>query len=121
MARDVLAVTPITIDAATAAATPETITAANGLIIETGITDNLVISVTHTAASKKTMTIVAGGGPRAALGDLEVDFAAGHETAVVKFFALESARFVQNDGTILIDFESGFTGSAVAYRLPKGL
>ncbi len=121
MARDAVVITALTRDAAKAAATGTVINAANGCIIAAaGNTDNLVVEVTHTAASEKDLTIPAGVGPRSALGDIEEAFAAGNSTPVVKYFVLESARFAQADGAVLLDFETGFTGSVRAYRLPPG-
>lgn len=121
MARDAIAITALNRDAVTAAATGTSITAANGCTIAAGgDTDNLLLEVTHTAASEKDLTIPAGTGPRSSLGGIETAFAAGNVTPVVKYYVLESARFAQADGAIHVDFESGFTGTARVYRLPPG-
>lgn len=85
--------------------------------------DELVIRVENTTASTKAVAIKAGDNPpaeSAGQGDLSVSLTAGNSTAQLKLVAgLESARFVQNDGTVLIDVDSGMTGFITAYRVPR--
>ena len=69
------------------------------------------------------MTIKAGDNPpaeSAGQGDLSVSLTAGDSTVQLKMVAgLESARFVQNDGTLLVDVGSGMTGFISAYKVPR--
>ena len=123
MARDALAITALNIDALTAEPTALTLDAANDVTIAAGgNAGKLVIRVSHTAAAEYDLTLVAPTDSpqaiRSSLGSVVVPFAAGNVTPVVKFFVIESARFAQSDGAIHIDLETGFTGSAWAYRLP---
>ena len=125
MARDAIAVTALTLDTAIASPTGTAVDAANDLTIAAGgNVDNLVIRLTHTADAEYDVTLVAPTDSpqavRASLGSLVVPFAAGDSTAVTKYFVIEGARFVQADGSIHIDLETGFTGFAAAFRLPAG-
>lgn len=84
--------------------------------------DEYLIYVINTTASEKDITIKAGDNPpadAAGVGDLTQAFAAGDSTPVEKVVGpLSSARFIQNDGTVNIDVESGMTGTIVVYRVP---
>ncbi len=85
--------------------------------------EELVIRVENTTASTKAVTIKAGDNPpaeSAGQGDLSVSLTAGNSTVQMKSVAgLESARFVQNDGTLLIDVDSGMTGFISVYQVPR--
>lgn len=123
MARDAVTITALGIDAATASPAGTAINAANDITIAAaGNTGKLVIRITHTAAAEYDATIVAPTDSpqavRSSLGSVVVPFAAGNVTPVTKYFVIESARFAQSDGAIHIDFETGFTGTIAAMRLP---
>jgi hypothetical protein len=85
--------------------------------------DRLVIRFNQTFAGSKNLIIRAGGGVgagnppafRQGLGDLKVPANA----AVVWAGPFELARFVQTDGSINVDFDSGTTGTVTAFLLPK--
>jgi hypothetical protein len=85
--------------------------------------DTLVLVVTNSAGSTKAITIDAGVGGgatpgpafRSGLGALTVNVAT---TATVYIGPLESARFAQLDGSLNVDFASGFTGTITALILP---
>jgi hypothetical protein len=83
----------------------------------------LVIRVENTTAGAKTFTVVAGDSPPASSqgqGDLVTSVAQGNSTAQVKMVAgLESARFTQDDGTLLIDPEGSMTGFISVYHVPR--
>jgi|SRR5574343_904606 len=82
----------------------------------------IVIEVTHTTASSKNVTVLAGDNPPAnasGQGNLVEAFADGSTTPVVKRLVLDSSRFLQDDGTILIDVASGATGKIRAFRVPR--
>lgn len=85
--------------------------------------EEVVIRVENTTASTKAVTIKAGDNPpaeSAGQGDLSVSLTAGNSTAQLGLVAgLESARFIQNDGTLLIDVASGMTGFVTVYKVPR--
>lgn len=118
MARDAVSITGIVLNDGVARPAGTAITPANGAEIDAGYTDNLLIEVRNTAAAEYDVTIRTGVGPLAALGDLVVPVPA---TSGVKLIAVDSARFVQADGKIHLDFEALMAGTVAAYRLPKGL
>lgn len=122
MARDAIAITSLVLNDGVAEPAGTTITPANGAYIDCGgDTQGLFLVVKNTAGAEYDTTIKAGDNPPALLagqGDLVEPVAA---TSGVKFICLESARFVQSDGLIHVDFETSMTGKAMAYRLPQGL
>lgn len=121
MADTAVVVNKLGLDAATNAATAVALTPAENHVIEAGgYTGKLFVTVSHTAAAAKDITFKAGVGPRAALGDLTVNFGIGNVTPVVKHFVLESARFADAKGNIIMNAETGASGTVVAYRLPPG-
>ena len=89
-----------------------------------GASHRLLIEVTNNdAANTLVVTIAAGQNPpavREALGDYEVTLLG---SGVELIGPLESARFMQNDGTIDVAFEETGVGDAEAtvraYLLPK--
>ena len=83
------------------------------VIAAVGRTDKLVIQVVNTTAAKD-VTVEAGVGPRSPLGDLVTEFGATE----TRFIAIESARFVQANGTVRVTMEGA--GSVRAVRLPAG-
>jgi len=106
-----------------ATVTKQSVTVANGIEIEKALInkDNslfVIVEPTNTAA----VTIKAGNAyPNSMLGDLVFTPTASKITAVQ---ILDAARFERTDGSIYIDFATGFTGNiyAVAKRagiLPK--
>lgn len=106
-----------------ATVTKQSVTVANGIEIEKALInkDNslfIVVEPTNTAA----VAIKAGDAyPNSMLGDLVFTPTASKITAVQ---ILDAARFERTDGSIYIDFATGFTGNiyAVAKRagiLPK--
>jgi hypothetical protein len=124
MTRDAVTVSTVAFNTALASPAGTTVNAANDIIITPTVpVSELLIRVTHTAAAEYDLTIVAGANPPAfqnGQGDLVVPFAAGNVTPVIKFFTVESARFQQVDGSIHLDFETGFTGAVAAFALPAG-
>lgn len=109
-----------------AAATADAIDATNHHVIDLAGSDvdctRLMIEVTHTTGSAKVVTVKAGDNPpadAAGVGDLATSFADGSGTPVVKSIMVESARFIQSDGTIEIDVAASTTGSIKAFALPK--
>ena len=88
--------------------TYDTIDQANGMYIpKTVPTKDCLVLVKNTFAGAKKVTFKAGVNPPAmASGDLEQSMAQD----AIMLFNLESARFMQADGTINVDFEAGMTG-----------
>ena len=83
------------------------------VVAAVGRTDKLLLEVVNTTEDK-TVTIHAGVGPRAALGDLVLTFGATE----TRFISIESARFAQADGSVRVTMEGA--GSVRAVRLPAG-
>lgn len=94
---------------------------ANGANIPgAGDSGKLLIRVTNTNASNRTVTVKAGNNPpalRSGLGDLTITVPA---TTGDTLIVVESARFMQADGSINVDFGASMTGIISAVRLPKG-
>lgn len=92
----------------------------NGVSVTGAIPEQTVIRVTNTEASTNTVTVQSGAVPPAlagGLGDLVVTVAA---TTGVQFIGpLESGRFMQADGSLWLDFESGMTGSIDILTVPR--
>lgn len=126
MARTALTVTDLTINSAvaTGVAVGVAIDATNHHVLTvTSPLDSYVIRVTNTTGSTKAATIKAGDNPpadAAGAGDLSVSLTDGSTTPQMKSCVLESARFIQNDGTVLIDIASGMTGYISVFRIPRG-
>lgn len=120
MPRDIVAITALTPDAGTAQPAGTAINVTNGAVINgAGDTKRLLVRVQNTVASAKNVTFRAGVNPpssRKGIGDLVVQVPA---TTGDRLFVLESARFVQADGSIQVDFEAAMTGFVSAVRLPK--
>lgn len=83
--------------------------------------DKVLIRLVNTTASTKVFTLVAGDNPPAASagqGDLTVSLTAGDSTPTVAFLSgLESARFLQNDGTVQITVAASTTGFITAFQI----
>lgn len=123
MARTAVTITSLSANAATADPAGVNLDATNDHVLTpTCPLHEIVIEVTHTTASEKSLTIKAGDNPPAnasGQGDLVTAFDAGDSTAVVKHFVLSSDRFLQDDGTVNIDVPSGMTGKIRAFRVPR--
>lgn len=117
MARDAVTITDLTPSTPVDKPAGTTINTTNGASIDCGgDTDKLVIWVTNTNTTPDhDITILAGDNPpalRAGLGDLVFNVNAAESVLVV-----DGSRHVQDDGTIHIDFETGFAGKIGAWRL----
>jgi hypothetical protein len=81
--------------------------------------NHLVLRVANTAGSNLDVIVRKGVDPpafRSGLGDLTVEVAA---TSGVQWLGpFEVARFAQSNGSLNIDFETGFTGTIIAFMLP---
>jgi hypothetical protein len=93
----------------------------NGISVAAGGLGALVIRVANTNGSDRVITVKAGDDPpahQAPIGDLAVTVAA--TSGVELIGPLETARFLQDDGTIHIDLAASFAGSIEIYSFPKG-
>lgn len=110
------------------------IDASNGMYVDLSSTaipaangsEALVLYVTNTAGSTKTVTIKAGVGggatPGAAIRSGLGDYTTGNLSATTgsAFIGpLDSSRFAQLDGKIYLDFSSGTTGKVWAILIPR--
>ncbi len=91
-----------------------------------GATERVVLEVINNDDAALTVKIKAGVHERAGIGDLSVSLAAsgGGATAKRLIGGLESARFAQKGGGLLIDFDAATGAPAAtvrAYRLPRTL
>lgn len=120
MARDNVPVTDLSKNSMVDRGAGVTIVVANGAEIQcNGDTRGLFIEVTNTNGTDRVLTIKAGDLPPALLagqGDLALTIPA---TSGDKLICLEGARFVQDDGKILVDFAASFAGVIRAFRVPK--
>lgn len=120
MPRDAVAITSLTLNGAVDDPAGTAINATNGATIDAGgDTRGLLVVVTNTFAGAKVTTIQSGVKPpaeHASLGDLTESQAQNDRTT----FVLEGSRFIQADGSIWVDFETGMTGTIRALRLPQG-
>lgn len=123
MARTVIHSTTLTANAATANPAGTTIDQPNGMYIAAGnATEELFLRVSHTAASTKTATVNAGDSPPGNIGGALTITSTGDgsTTPVVSLVGpFTSARFLQSDGTVEIDFASSSTGTVEVIRIPR--
>lgn len=94
--------------------------ATNDHVINAAVPELTVLRVTNTDGSAHTVTIKAGDNPpalAAGQGDLTVSVAA--TTGVQLIGPFESGRFLQNDGTLLVDIEASHAGTITALRVPR--
>lgn len=89
----------------------------NGVSIPNAKPELTVLRVTNTAGSALDVTVQSGNRWMAAQGDLVEEVAA--TTGVEWLGPFGSARFLQSDGAMHVDFESGFTGKITVFKLPR--
>lgn len=92
----------------------------NGVNVPSAEPERTIIRVANTEASTNVVTLKAGDNPpalAAGLGDLAVTVAAS--TGVQFLGPFESGRFLQSDGSLDIDFETGMTGTIDVLQLPR--
>jgi len=115
------AVTPTTL--AAALVTDPAGTTIDSTLVTAGVTvagvqaDEVILRVNNSAAGAHNLIIRAGANPpalAAGQGDRTESVAAG---ATVFVRPGEGARFCQADGSLSVDFETGFTGKITAFRV----
>lgn len=80
----------------------------------------LVLRVANTSAGAVNVIVRAGSLPLAessGQGDLTVSVPAS--TGVVWLGPFESARFLQNDGSVSVDYGAGFAGKVTAFKVNR--
>ena len=117
MARSIVPVTQLVRNGGTFVSSAGTIDTANGQVINAP-SDTLVLYVNNTGPAG-TVVFKAGDNPpalRGILGDESIDIGG---TAAM-YLTFETARFMQDDGTVNIDWGGSPTGSIAAYetRIP---
>lgn len=123
MARTAVTVTSLAKNTGTAEAAGTTADTTNDHVITlpAGInSEHILIRLANTNGSDRVATILAGDNPPAlssGLGNLDVTVPA--TSGVMWVGPLESARFQQDDGTILVDLAASFAGTVTAYSIPK--
>jgi len=121
MARTAVTVTALSrTGAATAAGTSADPT--NGHSVDLGgyPLEEFVFRFTNTNGTDRVATIKAGANPPATAagqGDLAITVPA--TTGDMTVAGLESARFLQADGTVSIDLGASFAGAVRAFRVPR--
>ncbi len=109
--------------AGSVAVTPHTVTQANGITLKNafaGKDNSVVLHVTNSSTSAdSTVTIKAGEKQNASLGDLIIPAPKGTEVAIV--LNRDMASFEKLDGSVDIDFATGFTGTIYATAEKAGL
>ena len=100
----------------------QALTQANGIEIENAYNEkdnSLKIIVENTANSASTLTIKAGDKQNAILGDSIIALTASSVTVISPI--RDGARFERTDGSIYLDFSTGFTGNIYAVGEKAGL
>jgi len=109
------------LNGATGAITIDATLVTNGATVAAAQPERTLIRVTNTEASTNVVTIAAGDNPpalRAGQGALAVTVAAS--TGVQYLGPFESDKYLQDDGSMSIDFETGMTGAIDILLLPRG-
>ena len=82
--------------------------------------DEFVFRFTNTNGTDRVATIVAGDSPPAlSAGQGNLDITVPATSGDMSVAGLESARFMQSDGTISIDLAASFAGKVYAIRVPR--
>jgi post-segregation antitoxin (ccd killing protein) len=102
---------------AVATVTKDAFDAASGHSIDVSniVSEQIEIFIEKAAADTHTVTILAGDFEDKAAGDLEIELSAIATTSV----AIETARFKDNDGLILIDVDGTVSGSIYVAAVPN--
>lgn len=101
-----------------AAAQGTALNASNTMVITpTGPLEEMVIMITNTEGSTNVVTIKKGVGQSSSLGDLALT-TIDATTGRILLPPLESARFLQANGTVRFTIEAGMTGYCMALQRP---
>lgn len=82
--------------------------------------EEFIFRFTNTNGSDRVATIVAGDSPPAlSSGQGNLDITIPATTGDLTVAGLESARFLQSDGTVQIDLAASYAGKVYAIRVPR--
>jgi len=122
MADTAIPITSLGLNANTANPAGTAIVAANNHVVTPDrATKRLAIRLTNTTASSKVFTVVAGDSPpanAAGQGDIEITLTDGSTTPQITWVVVESARFIQSDGTVVVTVAAATTGNIAVLGLP---
>ena len=118
MTRDIINVQYPTLDHTESVAnigiTASTVTQANGVTIADAFSNknnSMFIVISNTATSSSLLTVKAGDAyPNSILGDIVIELPTGISAIQIQ----DLSRFEKADGSIDLDFASGFTGTIYA-------
>ena len=105
---------------ATGSTTVDSTLVTAGVTVAAAVPERTLIRVTQTDGAAHDFILRAGDNPpalRAGQGDLTVEVAA--TTGVQYFGPFESDKYLQDDGSLSIDFETGFVGTIDILKIPK--
>lgn len=92
----------------------------NDHVINAAVPERTLLRVTNTNGTDRVITIVAGDYPPAmAAGQGNLDVTVAATTGVQWIGPFESGRFMQSDGTLLIDGAASIAGTITAFLIPK--
>jgi hypothetical protein len=125
MARTAVAYSNLVANSSFADPAGTAVDATNHHVIAASEPERTLLRVTNTASATKVITVKAGDNPpatAASLGDATYTLGIGNVTTTVVWLGpFESGRFIQDDGTMLVDIASGHTGTITAFKIPKSL
>lgn len=118
MTRDIIQVQYPTLDHTESVAnigiTAKTVTQANGITIADAFSNknnSLFVIISNSGATASTLTVKAGDAyPNSMLGDIKIQLPAGISAIQLQ----DLSRFEKADGSIDLDFATGFTGTIYA-------
>ena len=126
MARDEISLQYLTYDATDSVGSvnveKQAVTQANGIKLKNAFAckdNSMKIIVENTATSDSTLAIKAGEKQNATLGDATIALTKNSSTVIAPI--RDMARFENADGSIDIDFATGFTGNIYAVGEKAGL
>jgi len=120
MARTEIPVTPLPVNAVTAAVSTAIVQADGATILAKGDLQGLLVVVTQTDGTQRVMTILKGAGDQAlTAGQGNIAYTVPATTGHV-LVNLEGTRVCQADGNVHVDFAASFAGRIAAYRIPRG-
>lgn len=108
------------LDSVTGPTTIDSTLVTNGVVINSAEPERLILRVANTEGSTNVVTVRKGDNPpalAAGQGDLAVTVAA---TSGIRYLGpFESGKYLQGDGTMEVDFETGMTGTIDVLLLPR--
>ena len=109
------------LDCATGPTTIDSTLVTAGVTLADAKPERTLIRVANTHGSAHNLIVRAGDNPpalRAGQGDLTVEVAL--TSGVRTFGPFESDKYLQSDGSMEVDFSSGFTGTIDILLIPRG-